>query len=125
MPLQPRTIPSHASEPIERGLIATTIDHRPEQRHGRPPTIPIIGTGSRMVIRAYRKPSDHPIIANVSGSAVRDRDPPIGDFFQKAGRFFQNTGDANLIMRMPPGDYEAAYRTTGLLHLYLRAAALT
>ena len=59
------------------------IDHRPEQRHGRPPTIPIIGTGLRMVIRASRKPSDHPTIANVSGSAVRDRDPPIRDYLQK------------------------------------------
>jgi hypothetical protein len=95
MPLQPRTIPSHASEPIERGLIATTIDHRPEQRHGRPPTIPIIGTGSRMVIRAYRKPSDHPTIANVSGSAVHDSRPHRLRFFPEKicyARFVQLRG---------------------------------
>jgi hypothetical protein len=31
-------------------------------------------------------------IANVSGTAVRNRDPPIRDYFQNAGRFFQKTG---------------------------------
>jgi hypothetical protein len=34
------------------------------------------GAGRRVI-------ADHPTIANVSGTAVRDRDPPIGDFFQK------------------------------------------
>ena len=40
---------------------------------------------------------------NVSGTAVSDRDPPIRDFFQKAGRVFQkNRGmNANSVMRVP------------------------
>ena len=32
---------------------------------------------------ASRKPSDHRPSRNISGSAVRNRDPPNGDYFQK------------------------------------------
>ena len=45
------------------------------------------------------RPSRH----NVPGIAVRDRDPPIRDYFQKAGRAFsENRGmNANSVMRAP------------------------
>ena len=32
-------------------------------------------------------------IANVSGTAVRNRDPPIRDYFQNAGGFFRKPGN--------------------------------
>ena len=40
---------------------------------------------------------------NVSGTAVRDRDPTIRDYFQKAGRFFSEDRGMNAysVMRVP------------------------
>ena len=93
MPLQhriralPRTIPSRASEPIERDLIAyrhhrpLIIDPQPK-RYARPPTIPIIGTGVANVICVSGKPSTIDV-RNVSGTAVRDRDPTLCFIFEK------------------------------------------
>ena len=78
MPLRPRTIPSRASEPIERDLIDTTstigIDPQPEARS--PSDHFDHREAWRMVIRVCRKPSDHRPSRNVSGSAVRDRGRP-------------------------------------------------
>jgi hypothetical protein len=45
---------------------------------------------------------DHPTIANVSGTAVRDRDAPIRDFFQKIESDFAAQGRQGRFLSAAP-----------------------
>ena len=70
------------------GPAETTNDIQPG-RQQRPETRPPGERGHRArVAPTTPTASDHPPCGNVSGSAVRDRDPPICDYFQKVGRVF-------------------------------------